>query len=443
MSLLNVNKVDPQTGTTLELGTSGDTITVPTGAGLTVTDEVKTNKISPATGTAFTLGDSGDTFTVPSGATIVNSGTATGFGITATSFRPNVEPLIINGDMAVAQRSTSVASVTDVGYYTCDRIYYYVSGAGTVTITQGTDVPTGKGFFNSYDVDVTTADGSLDATDYATVEYRMEGQNLQLLKKGTASAEDITISFWVKATKTGTHILEIYDNDNTRHISKSFTIDTTNTWEQKIINVAGDTSGTLGNDNAYSLGLIFWLRAGSNYTSGTLASSWASVTAANRAVGQVDTFDSTSNDFIITGLQMEVGEYTSATIPPFQHESFGDNLDRCQRYFTMYAEGAQAPVGNGLFWEAAEVMVTCHLPTTMRLEPPTIYQTTGTDYYFLYRNGAADGISELTLNASSSPNAITIYLNSGTNGLASDTKNRPCILRAGSASAKFGLDAEL
>jgi hypothetical protein len=80
VSTLNVDKVDPSTGTALELGTSGDTITVPTGAGLTVTDEVKTNKISPATGTAFALGDSGDTFTVPSGATIVNSGTATGFG---------------------------------------------------------------------------------------------------------------------------------------------------------------------------------------------------------------------------------------------------------------------------------------------------------------------------------------------------------------------------
>ena len=79
-SVLKVDKLDPQSGTALEIGTSGDTVTVPTGAGLTVTDEVKTNKISPATGTAFALGDSGDTFTVPSGATIINSGTATGFG---------------------------------------------------------------------------------------------------------------------------------------------------------------------------------------------------------------------------------------------------------------------------------------------------------------------------------------------------------------------------
>ena len=98
-STIKVDKLDPQSGTALEIGTSGDTVTVPSGVGLTLTDstlllpttitsttEVKTNKISPATGVAFTLGDSGDTFTVPSGATIVNSGTATGFGGGAWSF---------------------------------------------------------------------------------------------------------------------------------------------------------------------------------------------------------------------------------------------------------------------------------------------------------------------------------------------------------------------
>jgi len=80
MSKLETNQIDPATGTTLTLGTSGDTVTVPTGVGLTATDEVKSNKLSPATGTALQIGDSGDTITVPSGATIVNSGTATGFG---------------------------------------------------------------------------------------------------------------------------------------------------------------------------------------------------------------------------------------------------------------------------------------------------------------------------------------------------------------------------
>ena len=450
MSKIFVDQVDPKTATTLTLGTTGDTVTVPTGVGLTATDEVKTNKISPATGTAFTLGDSGDTFTVPSGATIANSGTATGFGITAASFRPNVNPLIINGNMQIAQRVTSKTGVTngDFGIWTCDRINFTESGtmSAVIDITQEA-LTSGNaytdGFSNAYKIDVTTADASLAADDFYRTNYRIEGQDLQVFKKGTANAEKFTLAFWAKATKTGTNIVELDDSDNGRHCCASYTIDTTNTWEHKVLNFPADTTGVWGNDNAQSLRINFVLGAGSNYTSGTLATSWATTSNANLAVGQVNNFDSTSNNVHITAIQLEVGEYTSATLPPFQHESYGDNLLRCQRYFTMYAEGAQAPVGNGLFWEAAEVMVTCHLPTTMRLEPPTIYQTTGTDYYFLYRNGAADGISELTLNASSSPNAITIYLNSGTNGLASDTKNRPCILRAGSASAKFGLDAEL
>jgi hypothetical protein len=108
VSTLNVDKVDPSSGTALELGTSGDTITVPTGAGLTVVDEVKTNKISPATGTAFALGDSGDTFTVPSGATIVNSGTATGFG--------GGKVLQVVSTLFAADTSTSSASLVATGH---------------------------------------------------------------------------------------------------------------------------------------------------------------------------------------------------------------------------------------------------------------------------------------------------------------------------------------
>jgi hypothetical protein len=110
MSTLNVDKVDPSTGTALELGTSGDTITVPTGAGLTVVDEVKTNKISPATGTAFALGDSGDTFTVPSGATIVNSGTATGFG---GNYSVHAIEKYVEGDEYSFTASSNYNTITD------------------------------------------------------------------------------------------------------------------------------------------------------------------------------------------------------------------------------------------------------------------------------------------------------------------------------------------
>ena len=182
MSTLNVDKVDPSSGTALELGTSGDTITVPTGAGLTVVDEVKTNKVSPATGTAFALGDSGDTFTVPSGATIVNSGTATGFGITASSFRPNVNPLIINGDMAVAQRTTSTASVSSGANWVTDRYSFNIGTAGTWTLTQEAltaDEAFEDGFATAFKADNTTANGSLSAGSYIQFHQKIEAQELQ------------------------------------------------------------------------------------------------------------------------------------------------------------------------------------------------------------------------------------------------------------------------
>ena len=352
MSTLNVDKVDPNTGTALELGTSGDTITVPTGAGLTVVDEVKTNKISPATGTAFTLGDSGDTFTVPSGVTIANSGTATGFGITQTSFLPNSQSMIINGDMQVNQRATSSTSISsgDDGYHTADRWYFTTANQSSVW-TQTTEALTSgdaveDGFSKSLKMDVTTADASPTASARLNLRYSFEGQDVQLIKKGTASAEKITVAFWIKATKTGTNILELYDESTTnRHCSAAYTVSSTNTWEHKIVTFPADTGGTvLANTNAQTLDLYFWVAAGSNYTSGTLQTTWINYasgsTRDDRAVGQVNNADSTSNNFEITGVQLEVGEYTSSTIPPFQHESYGDNKRRCQRYYeTSFIDG--------------------------------------------------------------------------------------------------------
>ena len=247
--------------------------------------------------------------------------------------RPNAKPLIINGDMHVAQRDTSVTGVTTAAYRTVDRFHINIDTMGTWTITQADDAPTGSGFQHSLKLDCTTADGSPAAGDNITINTRLEGQDLQLFKKGTSSAEKFTVSFWVKATKTGTHILELDDNDNNRNINQAYTINSSNTWEKKVLSFDADTTGAFGNDNGASLRLFWWVGAGSTYTSGTLETSWASTTNANRAVGQVNNADSTSNNWQITGVQLEVGEYTADTIPSFQHESFGDNLSRCRRYF--------------------------------------------------------------------------------------------------------------
>ena len=146
--------------------------------------------------------------------------------------RPNAKPLIINGDMAVAQRGTSTASITDDGYYTIDRFKLLLDTLGTWTQTQESltsgDAYT-DGFANALKMDCTTADGSPAAGDRMFLFQRLEGQDLQMIKKGTANAEKLTLSFWVKATKTGTNICELGDNDNSRKISQSYTISSSDT----------------------------------------------------------------------------------------------------------------------------------------------------------------------------------------------------------------------
>src|SRR5210317_1706333 len=128
--------------------------------------------------------------------------------------------IIINGDMSIAQRGTSAAGLGngDTGYFTCDRWKLFESGAPTYefTQTQDTDVPSGQGFATSLKMDCTTANGSLSVDSILLLRQKIEGQNLQYLKKGTSNAESLTLSFWVKSNKTGTYVAGIYDNDNTR-----------------------------------------------------------------------------------------------------------------------------------------------------------------------------------------------------------------------------------
>tara|TARA_Y100000592_G_scaffold78672_1_gene123809 strand:+ start:866 stop:2008 length:1143 start_codon:yes stop_codon:yes gene_type:complete len=255
--------------------------------------------------------------------------------------RPNAQPLIMNGDMQVAQRSTSVSGVGDgdTGYHTLDRWRFSEGGDNSTvfTMSQNTDVPTGQGFANSLKMDVTTADASPGSSDSMFLQQRFEGQDLQLLKKGTSSAEKITVSFWVKSTKTGTYILEVQDSDNTRNCSQSYTVSSADTWEKKVVVFPADTTGALDDNNENSFEVNWWLLAGTDFTSGTLATSFASRTNANRAVGQVNVGDSTSNNFYMTGCQMEIGEFSSTTLPPFQHETFEENLFRCFRYYYYLA----------------------------------------------------------------------------------------------------------
>jgi hypothetical protein len=281
-----------------------------------------------------------------------------------------VTPIIINGDMSIAQRDTSVTGKTDTGYYTVDRWNHLISSIGTWSISQSTDVPTGQGFAKSLKMDCTTADASPASSDELQFRQFIEGQNLQMLKKGTSNAESVTLSFWVKSTKTGTYIIEVRDADNDRNINKSYTINSSDTWEKKTLSFDGDTTGALNNDNGTSIQLTWWLGAGSNFTSGTLATSWESRTNANRAVGQVNLADSTSNEWYITGVQLEVGEFDSTSIPSFPFESFENNIRKCQRYYyRRESENSYGPGAQGMQIGSSNTMIQGYHPVKMRTAP--------------------------------------------------------------------------
>jgi hypothetical protein len=311
--------------------------------------------------------------------------------------------IIINGDMSIAQRATSVASITTGGYKTVDRMDLGINGLGTWTQSQSTDVPTEQGFATSLKMDCTTANASPAATGQLRIVTRFEGQNLQYLKKGTASALSLTLSFWVKSTKTGTFIAEIFDIDNNRHISKSYTVDVTDTWEKKIITFEGDTTGAFDNDNGNSLQLSFWLGAGTNFTSGTLQTTWGTEVTANRAVGQVNIADSTSNDWYITGIQLEAG----TTASDFEFLPVDVNLARCQRYYIKIAEGASQPIHMAMSYNSTQASAIILLPNPMRTTP-SIDQTSGTNYYRYVSNATNTNFNSLTFDFGTGNQALGI-----------------------------------
>ena len=243
-----------------------------------------------------------------------------------TSFRN----LMVNGDMAIAQRASSVSSHSADSYVNIDRWKTRVFNQGVFTVSQSTTVPAGEGFASSQKWDCTTADGSPAASDFLIFEQKMEGQNLQHLEYGTSSAKKLTVSFHVRSNKTGAYTIGLYSADGSRHIESSYTISSADTWEKKIVTFAGDTGGTINNDNGEGMKLWFWLGAGSNFSSGTHATSWAAYSQANVLVdNQVNMADSTDNEWYITGVQLEVGDDAS----DFEKLPFDVQLQRCQRYY--------------------------------------------------------------------------------------------------------------
>ena len=352
-----------------------------------------------------------DVANMVTGATpVANGGTGqTTFAAAGLAKRPNAKPIIINGDMAVAQRATSVTGHNAVSYTTVDR-FKTVCEVGTYTVIQES-LTSGAaylaGFRNALRLDCTTAEATAgSAGDQTTVEQRIEGFNLSAFKKGTSSAEKYTLAFWVKANKTGSNLqVNLRDNTNDRQIGGTYSIASADTWEHKVINFAADTSGPFADVSTAELLIEWFLDGGSNYSGGAVPTAWEAKANGDRNVTNFDLAGNTANDWAITGVQLEVGEFSSTTLPPFQFESFGDNLARCQRYYYFHvSEGinndTDTTISLSSQYNSSSVKGFITFPTRMRATP-SLKQNTGTNMYRVYENGSNATFTTLTLSGES------------------------------------------
>ena len=348
----------------------------------------------------------------------ITDSSVTSAKVAAGVLQPNFRNIVINGDMQIAQRGTSSSGITSDGYYTVDRFLVENGSFGTWTQSQAADAPTGQGYYNSLKMDCTTAQGSPSSNSILLVGQSIEGFMLQPIKQGTANAESTTLSFWHKHTKTGTNIVELLDADNSNAVSGSYTQSSSDTWEKATITFPANTSGAYDNDNARSLRIRFIMGAGTDYTSGTLATTWqTSITNANRYAGQVNNADSTSNNFIITGVQYEVGTAAS----DFEFLPIDINLQRCQRYCLIVGDSPDGrdyskEANVGMYYTSTGFYGNTFFQTPMRSAPSASIQG-GTDAAKVFSNGSSRTSAGVGLNGSSRSNmSFAISTSSATSG---------------------------
>ena len=323
--------------------------------------------------------------------------------------RKTATPIIINGDMQIAQRGTSS---TSTGFQTCDRIQLATLNTDNFAFTVSQSSTSPDGFSTSQKLDCTTAESSLDADELVRFLYKLEGQNLQMLKYGSSASEEVSLSFYVRSNVTGVYVVEFRLNGSgSSTITKQYTISSANTWERKVLNLPTNTATAISNNNDNGLEMSFCLAAGSNFTTGSLGTSWANTATDSRYSGQAaNIMSSTDNEWFITGLQMEVGNFDANSIADFQFEDAGTSLARCQRYYYNGGDSSnQLGIVSGGFDN--KVINSWAHPTTMRAAPTmtTLAEdASGTSTSMQY-----SGITDMgcRLRANSNNNSVFIFFN--------------------------------
>jgi hypothetical protein len=332
--LLGSSDYTASNGTTVVLATgaaSGNLVTVESFLVSSVLNAIPNTPASVGTSNI----QSSVTLTTPTIDKINTSVTNTSLGAGNASIMKN---RIINGAMVVAQRGTSAVS-TNVSY-PVDRFRLSCTNNSKVSLQQSTTVPTGAGFVNSI-LATSLAATTVGSTDTYEFDQQIEGYNTADLMWGTANAKTVTLSFWVRSSLTGTFGGTFENSGNTRAYPFSYTISSANTWEQKSITVAGDTTGTWLTDNSRGIIIRWSLGVGSSYqntANAWVAGDYQSVT------GETQLVATNGATLYLTGVQLEVG--SSAT--GFEYVNYQTSLANCQRYFQMYKNGtANGPAING------------------------------------------------------------------------------------------------
>jgi hypothetical protein len=335
---------------------------------------------------------------------------------------------IINGDMRIDQRNAG-ASVTPTsdGTYVLDRWRCGLTQSSKYSCQQNAGSVTPPAGYNKYMGFTSTSAYTVGTNDAFYFAQNIEGFNTADLDFGLSTAKTITISFWVRSSLTGTFGGSLTGGNS---YPFSYTISVANTWEQKTITIAGNTSGTWGTTNGNGVILNFSLGTGTTYsgTANTWSSSlYVSVPGATSVVG------TNGATFYITGVQLEIG--TSAT--PFERRLYNQELANCQRYYYNHVTGSGLSICSGFYYTATAIMGTINFPTTMRANP-TVSATSGTDYYKILRNGSTDTFNTIDLQVTNT-NCYTMYQGSNLSG----TVGQGGSIETNNASSFVSFTAEL
>jgi len=267
--------------------------------------------------------------------------------------------LIINGDMAIDQRNAGASATSNGSVYTVDRYEFQMSSVTNVqTYQQVTDAP--AGFNKSLKITNNSTTQATASGVLCTPRQKIEGLNTAYLNWGTSDAQTVTVSFWVKASVTGTYPVALTNNNFSRSFVTNYTVSVANTWEYKTVTIAGDTSGTWTVNTTTGINVLFSLDTGSTYQ--TTAGSWQAGNYRGTS-SDVHFLANASATWQITGVQFEAN--TTAT--PFEHIPYDMELGRCNRYFFKFLGTLHG--GN----YSASGFVTGVFPTPMRVAPTITY----------------------------------------------------------------------